>query len=589
MLSAIRKIGKWWKDKSEKDRSDTFIPTDKLKNSKIIFININTEKKEFKGIELEDFESNKISRYLFKQGSSKGNKPSPIAQITEPKKTLKKIITWLKNCLEIDEDANNTIFIRTIKDILLNNEDGVIQRTKEKTWENKSLPKDKRDTLFLSIKINNKYVGDFDFLVRLINEFEKKKNLEVSATNKRCSVCGKEKTRVYGNMSDIFKFSTIDKPGFIAGGFYESIAWKNYPLCLDCKSELESGKNFMYSKLSQRFVYGLDYILVPKLLIGKSETLDEILSIFSDANKLISLKEKVKKRITNDENEVLDIIKDENDVLTLNFLFMERKSGSSSAEKILHLIEDIFPSRIRKIFDEKDNVDKIVNDNFNFGKIREFFSKSDVGKKNYDLDKYFLEIVDKVFRGIKIDFSFLTRFFMMRIRNKFINDDYYNIAIKNAIMCTLFFENLGLIKFEEVKDMEENIFDPVFTKFSKSLTNPIKRGLFLLGGLIQLLFNKQWADRNAKPFMKYLKGLKMDEKDIKALLPKVQNKLEEYGSFDKGKRIIAQECSRFFLESQDNWKMSVDEINFYFCCGMNLVDEIATIVYPNGNIEKREG
>jgi len=35
--------------------------------------------------------------------------------------------------------------------------------------------------------------------------------------------------------------------------------------------------------------------------------------------------------------------------------------------------------------------------------------------------------------------------------------------------------------------------------------------------------------------MKNLKGLKLDEEDFIGLLPKVQNKLEEYDSFDKGK------------------------------------------------------
>lgn len=99
-----------------------------------------------------------------------------------------------------------------------------------------------------------------------------------------------------------------------------------------------------------------------------------------------------------------------------------------------------------------------------------------------------------------------------------------------------------------------------------------------------MLLNKQYSERESKPpFMKKLKSLKMDQSDIKALLPEVQNKLEEYDSFDKGKRIIAQEISRYFLEAGDDWRMSVDEINFYFACGMNLYDEVAKIVYESMN------
>jgi CRISPR-associated protein Csh1 len=151
------------------------------------------------------------------------------------------------------------------------------------------------------------------------------------------------------------------------------------------------------------------------------------------------------------------------------------------------------------------------------------------------------------------------------------------------MMNTMFFENLGLITFEEDINMEEGFFDSLFARFGKSLNAPEKRGIFLLGALTQLLLNKQWQDRGAKPFMKKLKSLKMDERDIKALLPEVQNKLEEYDSFDKGKRVIAEEMSKHLLEAGEGWKMSVDEINYYFANGMNLYDEIATIAY------KKEG
>ena len=136
--------------------------------------------------------------------------------------------------------------------------------------------------------------------------------------------------------------------------------------------------------------------------------------------------------------------------------------------------------------------------------------------------------------------------------------------------------------------MEESVFDGVFDRYGGSFKTPAKRGIFLLGALTQLLLNKQWSDRKAKPFMKKLKGLKMSEKDLKALLPDVQNKLEEYDSFDKGKRKIATEASKYILEAGEAWKMPVDEINFYFACGMNLVDQVAEVVYKKEAATKEE-
>ncbi len=267
-----------------------------------------------------------------------------------------------------------------------------------------------------------------------------------------------------------------------------------------------------------------------------------------------------------------------------NFLFLQKQQ---SAERILLLIEDVLPSRIRKIFDAKDYVDTIFQNSqkkgFTFGTIRTFFSKSSEDKRQNDLDKYFLEIINSVFKGKKIDFSFLVKFLMASIRRELSKDPQeskFNFRVKDALMSILFFERLNIISFEEEEGaMSESIFDKIFTKYGKSLSTSAKRGIFLLGVLTQLLLNKQWSERNAKPFIKKLKGLKMDEKDIKALLPEVQNKLEEYEAFDKGKQILAQEISKYLLEAGDNWNMSVDEINFYFACGMNLADEVVKIIY----------
>ena len=347
---------------------------------------------------------------------------------------------------------------------------------------------------------------------------------------------------------------------------------------MECKTSLENGKKFIDTYLKFWF-YGLNYYLIPRLLVGGNSVLEKILNVLSDTTKTIRLKERIKKRITNDESEILEYLSEEKDVITLNFLFLKRQQ---SAERILLLIEDVFPSRIRKIFKAKDYVDRVFNNDsdkgFTFGNIRTFFSKSSEGKRVNDLNKYFLEIVDSVFIGRKLDFSFLLKFYMASIRREFINDGYFIPRVKDALMDTMFFGKLGLTSFEE-EDMEVSIFEAVFEKFGKSFGSPVKRGVFLLGTLTQLLLNKQWTDRNAKPFMKYLKGLKLAEKDIRALLPKVQNKLEEYNSFDKGKRLIAFEVSKYLLESGDGWRMPVDEINYYFACGMNLADKIADIVY----------
>lgn len=105
-----------------------------------------------------------------------------------------------------------------------------------------------------------------------------------------------------------------------------------------------------------------------------------------------------------------------------------------------------------------------------------------------------------------------------------------------------------------------------------------------MGSLTELLLRKQYKERSAKPFLKNLKSLKMTERDFKGLLPKVQNKLEEYDSFDKGKRELAAEVANYLLLAGDDWYMSVDELNFYFAAGMNLTNEVTKVIYPDKTI-----
>jgi CRISPR-associated protein Csh1 len=129
--------------------------------------------------------------------------------------------------------------------------------------------------------------------------------------------------------------------------------------------------------------------------------------------------------------------------------------------------------------------------------------------------------------------------------------------------------------------MEPSTFEEIFERYGKSLNTPSKRGIFLLGALTQMLLNLQYHLRNSAPFMKKLKSLKMNEQDIRGLLAEVQNKFIEYDRYDVGKRELAKEISDLFLQSGEDWKLSIDEMNYYFACGMNLYEKISEIIYSN--------
>ncbi|NMA82392.1 MAG: TIGR02556 family CRISPR-associated protein, partial [Epulopiscium sp.] len=188
--------------------------------------------------------------------------------------------------------------------------------------------------------------------------------------------------------------------------------------------------------------------------------------------------------------------------------------------------------------------------------------------------------------------QFMLKFIMQKIRGDFVRDEYFNFTVRDGLMTLAFLEKMKLFEME-VEQMEKRLFSEMFSKYGSTFEAPLKRGLFLLGSLTEFLLRKQYTELEATPpFRRNLKSLKMNERDFKGLLPKVQNKLEEYDSFDKGKRLTAREAANYLLVSGENWKMSIDEMNFYFAAGMNLVDKVANIVYPaqktKDKLEKKE-
>lgn len=588
MIEAVRELGALILERKGKLPLDVLIEnpnpsrlskkegTTQYKYPHIITINLDQDL-NFSDVALEEFDSSKVNRYLYKSGGGNRSDYSPTSKIVEPDKTFRvKTKSWFnsifnnsKHSLSTEEDA----FLNKIKTTLEENSTPIIESIQN--YRN-SLPK--KEGLILTLKFRDnegwKYVGEYPVFRHLFEEMIFQEDMEVFSRNKTCSLCKEVKDLVFGSI-DTYKFYTLDKPGFICSGLRKEMAWKNFPVCPECKLSLEEGRKFIENNLIFGF-YGLNYRLIPKFILGKEKVTDEIIDIFTEAPKLMALKKIERKKVLTGEDDILETLKKGEDFLSLNMLFLKK---IQSAERILLHIEDVLPSRLKEIFAKKDEVEKLFDgDIFNMGKIRTFFSKSNADKRTPDLDKYFLEITDGVFRGIPIDLNFLLFFIIKLIRDEFVNDRFFYHRVRDALMVVSFLEKLKLIHFKEVL-MEEGIFEELFRKYGSIFEEPVKKGVFLIGTLVELLLNKQYTDRKAKPFMKELKGLKLNEKDIKGLLPKVQNKLEEYDSFDKGKRMIAQEASRYLLISEDNWRLSLDEINFYFASGMNLANQVALIVY----------
>jgi CRISPR-associated protein Csh1 len=386
-------------------------------------------------------------------------------------------------------------------------------------------------------------------------------------------------------------------------------SWKNTPVCFDCATRLEVGKKYIEERLDFGF-YGFRYLLIPKLAFGGD--FQDILSILGgkDQKKKLKLNKEIKNNITSDEDEILYLVKEKNDFVSNSLVFYRKEQSSY---RILLLIEGVLPSRLRDLFDAKDRIDemfKIYNDlllsklqkeknnlEFNFGVLRRFFPQE---SKNRTFDKIFLEIVDKIFVGVKIDYYLIISFIMRRIREAFAESYPTNIASLNGFLLLNYLEELNLIgNSKEMKEMDEKgnritalgdleglPLEQKVEKFFNSnkpfFTTDAKKAAFLEGVLTQKLLNIQWNDKKATPFRTKLHSLKMNETLIKKLLPEIQNKLEEYGKnyYRDLESIIAQH----FILAGVNWKETDDELSFYFVLGMDMQKLFKNEKEDNGRI-----
>ncbi|WP_407282738.1 TIGR02556 family CRISPR-associated protein [Methanolobus sp. WCC1] len=604
MIEAIKEIGEYALKKDEKNPENPIEiiiedPASSPTYKHILAIILNETETEFTygGIQLEEYSKEKKEKYLYKGGSSRGTDLSPTSKITTLDKTWNnKTIAWFRKVLNdtnLDIEEVESKFLGSIYDCLEINKDIILNDLTEKSSD---FAKNENAIITLIINTTNlspQYIGDINVFKKIVEQYYSQ-NLSHSATykidsighNQVCSVCNHESDEVYGLVTT-YKFYNVDKPGFVSGGFDRSESWKNYPVCLKCSLALEAGKQYLEEYFKYKS-YGINYYIIPKLLQQNGS--NEIYEVFEDyrANILdgnLTIKKEYGRLLSETEEEIFELLSNQSNTISNNILFFEK---TNAAFRILLYVEDVLPSRLRKLFEIKKIVDKKSTFNnlykknhslsFTFGNIWYLFSNQE-----QDGTKYFLEIVNNIFSNKTLSYTFLVKKIVDKVRRDFVND-------RSTIDSTL--RGLQLLDYLNYLDLLDNFngenkvrtdFDNIlnkcntsidekanllFSEFPDFFNQPAKRAVFLQGTLTQYLLNIQWHDRGASPFRTKLHGLKLDEKLVKKLFPEIQNKLEDYGK--NYYRDLETLISKYMLQAGSNWNISKDEINFYYVLGMNL-------------------
>jgi CRISPR-associated protein Csh1 len=610
LIEAVSKIGDYVQKNSEGgDSLSTYIenPNSNGKYKSVLLVLLKEKDGEysFSRVILDEFKTD-FDVYLYKKGAPNGTDATPTSKLAgKLEKTFQnRFLKWFENYDSYDISKEEKDILKKMKIAINDQRDKILAELQEKYSQ-----KNSKDNAIITLGFEND--GDYSYLskcpifkkilLRMGKDkyFLKKSQGESLGKDAACSVCKGTKDEVYG-FAIPWTFHTFDKPGFIAGGFNVSESWKNTPVCFDCATRMEVGKKYVEENLDFGF-YGFRYLLVPKLAFGgdDNETLKEVLSILGkkDQKRKLKINRDDKNTITSDENKILEFVKDQKDFFSNSLIFYKKEQSSY---RILLLIEGIFPSRLRALFEAKDEVDErfnIYTDSilsedqrekyplvFNFGVLRRFFPSE---SKNRTFDKIFLEMVDKIFVGDQISYYFLIDFIMSKVREAFIKGYPTEITTLNGFLLLHYIEKLDLFKVKkaEMKDMNEKGNEVLrigeldsltleqrierFFEANKAFFNSdSKKATFLEGVLTQKLLNIQWMDKKATPFRTKLHGLKMNEALIKRLLPEIQNKLEEYEK--NYYRDLESLIANHFVLAGLKWKEVDDELSFYFVLGMNM-------------------
>ncbi|MGM0472005.1 MAG: TIGR02556 family CRISPR-associated protein [Bacillota bacterium] len=603
MIQALKAMGKYERENSDESLLSQVVenPNSNGKYNEVLVIIFKKEDEEiiFDEVRVEEFSKQKLDKYAYKYGSSRGGDLTPTCKVTDLFKTYNKKFQYSlrDTCERLNgKNKNEEIILKiheNFKKDKINEE--IYEELAEIEYEDNAV-------LTIGYRPNDgelKYVGDFTELTEaLMEKYEqkfyykksyRKAEKESVGEDNLCYVCSKQRDKTYGYAST-FAFYTLDKKGFTSGGFKRGEAWKNYPVCPECAKLLDLGKNYLEDNLSARFC-GINYFIIPKTIFGTDDFEEEVFfSMLDDLQEYrkMSLQEDDRTGLVRTQESLFAAMSEFDNYVNFNLMFY-REEHSGSVFRILLYIEDVLPSYLQQIFEVKAEVDeeeifkelngkdRVFDLDFKFNLIHDFFPINP--GKQFDFTKQFLEITNSIFRGQQVAYKLLIDRFVAHLQEKFRNDESIWLDNLKALMILKFLQRLNLLPtveegeiiVAEEKGTYRKQLEDFLAEHEDVLNSNVKRMVFLEGILVQKLLNIQRRERDgATPFRARLNGLKLNEKIVKRIYSEAINKLEEYDQnyYQQLEEMIAD----YILES-DFDQISNNELSFYFVTGMNQADK----------------
>lgn len=564
------------------------------------------EDKKFAGIELEDFSTEKLSKYLFRKPSGpKGSPLAPTSPLYIDKKAdaneenLRKFIERLKNSLTknpiLKPYLPDNYFGKDAMEALGSDLMAAIQAQELAAG-----------SYLFSIVLKEgdtyKYVGDFKEYQTLLNEDAYNKyfmlgSTELQAKDRLCAVTNQQAELVWGKI-DTLGFAVTDS-AFIRGGFDQRQAHKMFPVSPEAAKVLEGARRVVFEKLSNRF-FGLNYIILPHFITPNTEAIQKVLASLlrgGDDNTLTA-----KTGLIAEADKLIPKILSRQELNSQNVYYNILFYQEQQAQFLIKLqVSDIMPSRLANIYHAKEYVEEcyrnfalrvymkkkeVVREPFyiSLQSFLPYFTKKD-GQGKLTFHPYFFKLVEAIFYKSPLNEQEILKSFLHVVLSEFKQgqdaDFEFVRTVKESFVLHQFLYHLGLFPAKPISNNMENQVcvsvkpDAFVAEHPHFFDDKAKEAAFYLGCLVEMLLRKQQSKIGSQVFKKYLNGLNVGAAELKAIFIKWKDKADQYG--DTFRKAEWQDIEQYSLcvtaGLMESTKATKTDLSFAFATGMVVQKE----------------
>lgn len=521
---------------------------------------VNLEPLEYKGVQIiETPNDSHLLLYCDQKGQVSGKSPTVNLSLKNKKKSeqlredIQKVLEKL--CRFFKEQ------VKSIETLLKENFEKIVEDILNITSDMSEL-----NNTYLTIIVIQ---GDQEFLPAEYEPFKElflKKTLEKTTENGLdgiCHFCGERKL-VSATVNEVFTFATFDKPGFCPSLKREN-AIKVLPICEECRTNLQNGANIVGKDLSFDFL-GNRLWVIPSLVVEDESTLKNVINKIKQASE--ELKDFAKK-----EKAIEQALCDQDQVVHYDFLFMKMNQSQQRIE--LHLAE-ISPTRLRQLVDSAQQTQQRMNiENLPEPTLGLLWYLYEKPTSRTEERKEYLALVRSIFQAESYSLQRFLWYCMRKIRKaaqEYVSSNKESFGWRKltylSFASVLYLNQIGVFNLKKGEDrMNEDELNKFFQKYPEFFNEPWKKAVFLTGVLAGKVLSVQYVKRQAVPFFKKLKGLKMNMQDIQGLIAEIRNKLQQYDSYGSRIDLLMKAAAGYYLESNKQ-KTSIDELNFVFTLGL---------------------